>query len=98
MRRESPGDTVHTPQVGRRHSPCHRDLSLLESRNLSPSAGKRAALVTRDDQAADLDLLAVLLMRQLADRLYACASKGIPPRRSQAPFQTDTRGGETESV
>ena len=43
--------------------------------------------MARDDQAIDLDLLPVLQMRQLADRLRARASEGIPPRRSQMPFQ-----------
>jgi len=48
-------------------------------------ADERAALVARDNQVADLDLLTVMQVRQLADRLCARASERIPPRRSQMP-------------
>jgi len=86
MRCEWPGGTAHTHPAGRRRLPCPRDLPPLENKNPSPSVGKRAALVTRSDQVTNLDLLPVLPLRQLADRLYARARKGIPPCRSQVPF------------
>jgi hypothetical protein len=39
MRHEWPRGIAHTHPAGRRHSPCHRDLRLPESRNPSPSVG-----------------------------------------------------------
>ena len=55
-------------------------------------------MLARDDQAADLDLLPVLQMRQLADRLCARVREGIPPCRSKVSFQADTRESESESI
>ena len=55
---------------------------------------RRRWVLARDDQAADLDLLTVLQARQLADRLCACASERIPPRRSQMSFQADASEGK----
>ena len=89
MRYESPRDTAHTPQVGRRRSPCHRDLRLPESRN------PRRRVLARDDQAANLDLLSGLEVRQFADWLCAHAGEGIPPRRCQVSFKADTHKSES---
>jgi len=47
---------------------------------------RRRWVLARDDQAADLDLLPMLQMRQLADRLCTRESKGVLPRRSQVPI------------